>query len=128
MRCGKPGVPKYWSGSATGPPLPRSWSFWSSIAAFHGLKKSCAEMVPSPATPSRTTDCESCCGTGEPGPLGAVTPLPLATKIRPGPSDIRPPPPCQIPDPVLVAPTSSDQRSTARVLMLTPATQPTYVP
>ncbi len=115
-------------GSPTGPPEPRSWSFWSSVAALLGLKKSCALMLPSPDTASRTTDSDSSPGGLEPGAGGGVTPLPVDTRIRPAPSETGAPPLIQIP--ALPSPEASSVAHSfiARVEVFTPTTKPTYGP
>jgi hypothetical protein len=85
------------NGRPTGPPAPKSVSAASRVGALPGLKKSLAARVPLALTPSRITDSASC----PPGELPARTlgdtPLPEVKKIRPGPSDISPPPLCQMP-------------------------------
>ncbi len=57
-----------------------------------------------------------------PGPGAGETPLPVATMIRPGPSETRPPPDCQMPPSALDLPASVDQSvDIAGVVVLTPA-------
>ncbi len=67
-----------------------------------------------------------------PGPFSgeepSPAPLPVAMKIRPEPSETRPPPLIQTPAFCEAEPDSVDQRVSLRVLVLTPATVPTYVP
>ncbi len=115
-------MPKVGPGRATGPPDPRSVSFWSSVAALLGAKKSCADMVPSLFTPRRTTASASWPGGWDPGPGAGEMPLPVESRIRPGPSEARPPPPCQMPAMPLAAESSVAHRVVARVVVLTPST------
>src|SRR6266516_2138939 len=102
-------VPLVPNGSPTGPPDPKSASLESSDGAFDGLKKSFADSVPSEPTDSRMTDSASWAGGLLPGPFGGEMPLPEATMIRPDPSDMTPPPLCQMPPFLLAPPTSSAQ-------------------
>ncbi len=102
-RCGWDGVPKE-SGSATGPPAPRSLSFRSSIGAFCGAKKSLAASWPEASSPIRTTESPRYPGGWSPGPAGGGSPLLVVRNIRglpsgPEPSLASPPPDCQIPPP-----------------------------
>jgi len=53
-------------------------------------------------------------------------PLPEVTKIRPEPSDITPPPPCQMPAWSSATPDSSVHRVCALVAIFTPETNPVY--
>ena len=90
------------SGSATGPPLPRSVSPWSRVGAFSGAKKSCAARWPAASSPSRTTASPSVPGGWSPGPTGGEMPLPVETRIRgrpaaSTPSPTTPPPDCHTP-------------------------------
>src|SRR3974390_2467185 len=95
------GVPRYDSGSATGPPEPKSASILSSQAASNGVKKSSARNDPLGCTLSRTTDSLRSPGGVRPGvgPVSARCPLPVASRIHPGPSEISGPPDCQMPEP-----------------------------
>src|SRR5215472_16103375 len=95
------------NGSAVGPPDPKSESLESRWGAFDGLKKSCGDSVPPEPTDSLITDSASWPGGLLPGPFGGEVPLPEVTKIRPGPSDITPPPLCQMPPASLLTPDSS---------------------
>src|SRR4051794_39091849 len=95
-------------GSAIGPPEPRSESYWSRPALLAGLKKDAALRLPLLLTWRRTTDSARVAG-GESPALGAgETPLPVATMMRPGPSETSPPPDCQIPASAKEEPASVD--------------------
>src|SRR5262249_61485213 len=84
----------------TTPPEARSASHESRWAALFGMKKSTARSPPSVCTCRRTTDSASTSGGLFPGvELLGAPPLPVVKKMRPGPSDIRPVPDIQIPDP-----------------------------
>ena len=85
------------NGTPTGPPAPKSVSAASREGALAGLKKSWADRVPLALTPSRTTDSASWPPGEAPARTLGETPLPEVKKIRPGPSDIMPPPLCQMP-------------------------------
>ena len=61
-----------------------------------------------------------------PGPGGGETPFPVETMIRPGPSDISPLPPCQMPASLSVTPVSSPHSVVALVLTFTPSTNPVH--
>ena len=110
------------NGSPVGPPAPKSLSLWSRLGALLGLKKSCGFSDPSGCGCSRMTDSASWPGGLLPGPFGGEMPLPEATKIRPDPSDMIPPPLCQMPPFSSLTPFSSAQRVVALVEMFTPAT------
>ena len=87
-----------------------------------GLKKSFAVSDPSALTCSRITDSASVPGGLVPGPGAGETPLPVATMIRPGPSETRPPPDCQMPPSALDLPASVDHSvDIAGVVVFTPA-------
>jgi hypothetical protein len=111
------------SGSPTGPPEPKSASQTFRARASYGAKKSVACSEPSPWTLSLTQDCASTFGGGLPG-VGCATrsPLPVATMKVPGPSDIGPPPLCQMPAPGYWA--AADQRARTAPLEDTPMTHP----
>ncbi len=90
-------VPNDSVGSAIGPPEPRSSSFWSSVGASEGAKNWLGASCPPAPTVRPITDSDSV-GGGAPDAAGeGETPLPLASTIRPGMSETRPPPLCQIP-------------------------------
>ena len=73
---------------------------------------------------SRTTDSASWPGGLSPGPLAGEMPLPEVKKIRPDPSDIRPPSLCQMPAWSSLTPASSVHRVAliGRCSTSTPAT------
>jgi len=96
------------------------------VGALAGLKKSAADSAPPAATLSRITEPPSSDGGEPPGPGAGETPLPVETKMRPEPSDMRPPPPSQMPAWVSVRPASSVHSVTAWLEVLTPATYPMY--
>src|SRR5215470_18147761 len=108
------------NGSPVGPPAPKSESLESRLGALLGLKKSWAFSDPSDCGCSRITDSASWPGGLPPGPFGGEMPLPEATQIRPDPSDMTPPPLCQMPPFSLVTPDSSTQRVVALVEVFTP--------
>ena len=112
------------NGRPTGPPEPKSVLAASSAGALRGLKKSLAVMAPPEPAASRTTASPSWPGGLVPGPGGGDTPLPVEMKIRPGPSDISPPPDCQMPPSWPVTPASSVHSRTALVAKLTLARYP----
>ena len=114
------------NGSATGPPEPKSVSAASRAGALVGLKKSLADRVPLVLTASRTTDSASWPGGDVPLPLGGEMPLPEVRKIRPDPSDMSPPPLCQMPAWSGATPFSSVHRVNLCVDVdtFTPATYP----
>src|SRR4051812_36654288 len=85
-------------------------------------------MLPSPDTANRTTDSDSSPGGLVPGAGAGVVPLPVVKMIRPGPSDTNPPPLIQMPALPLLDASSVAHSFSARVLVLTPATNPTYGP
>lgn len=97
-------------------------SFWSRIGALLGLKKSWADIVPSLLTPSRTTDSASWPGGFEPGPGAGETPFPVESRIRPGPSETRPPPLIQMLTMPLAEESSEAHRVLLRVVVFTPST------
>ncbi len=103
-------------------------SFWSSVGALAGLKKSAVDRLWSALTCRRTTDsdrvpCGVTPGWVRPGPGAGLMPLPVARKIRPEPSDISPPPDCQMPPPWLLEPTSvAHIEVSAALVVLTPTT------
>ena len=55
---------------------------------------------------------------------GCVPPLPVERKIRPEPSETRPPPDCQIPAPETDGLSTAVQRAVIWPAVDTPATQP----
>ena len=55
---------------------------------------------------SRITDSASVVGVVDPGPVRGEMPFPVATMMRPGPSETSPPPDCQMPAPALAFPVS----------------------
>ena len=111
------------NGSPVGPPDPKSESLESSEGALEGLKKSCGVSAPVVGFgDSLITDSASGPGGLLPGPFGGEMPLPEVTKIRPDPSDMTPPPLCQMPPFSLLTPVSSAQRAVAFVEVFTLAT------
>src|SRR5215471_7140530 len=98
------------NGSPVGPPAPKSESLESRLSALDGLKKSWACSDPSDYGCSQITDSANWPGGLPPGPFGEEMPFPEATKIRPDPSDMIPPPLCQMPPFSLLTPFSSTQR------------------
>lgn len=102
---------------------PKSESLESSEGALDGLKKSCGVSAPVVVFgDSLITDSASWPGGLLPGPFGGEMPLPEVTKIRPDPSDMTPPPLCQMPPFSLLTPDSSAQRVVAFVAVFTPPT------
>jgi len=59
-----------------------------------------------------------------PLPGAGEMPLPEVTKIRPAPSDITPPPPCQMPASFSLTPDSSVHSVAFLVVTFTPETNP----
>src|ERR1700710_359723 len=106
-RCGWAAVPNP-AGRAIGPPEPRSWSYWSSPVLLAGLKNERGDRLPLLFTCSRTTDSAKVDGGASPAVGAGETPLPVATTIRPGPSETSPPPGCQIPASAEEEPASVD--------------------
>ena len=93
---------------------------------MNGLKKSFAVSEPSPLTCRRITDSARVPGGLVPGPGAGETPLPVATMIRPGPSETRPPPDCQMPAMPLLRPASVDHSVVICAdVVRTPAMYPT---
>lgn len=97
-------------------------SLVSRVGALLGLKKSCADMVPSLLTPRRTTDSASRPGGCEPGPGAGEMPFPVDRNIRPGPSETRPPPLIQTPAMPLAEESSVAHSVVARLVVFTPRT------
>ena len=97
----------------------------SSLAASEGAKKSAALSLPSDCTCRRTIDSPRLSGGEVPGVgLVGAPKLPVPNSMRPGPSEARPLPACQIPAP------SPDRTATQRAFTWpavdTPNTQPWY--